>query len=460
MKLSLGILVSIFSSLSLFAVSFGDYDIEFDETDVFASIDEISDTISITTSTNVDENPNVDFTVNLEFLDHSCTQKVLYSSLALRSSCTFDIDIEDLEKIHKVNYTVYNESNEVISENFLELRLIGYDTTFSWENIEKTADYNSEASELTLGGKICHDIAPIYDNYYINLGFKDESQPRDSIYYEGNKFKWRAKAVLHHVPDTDCLEFTAIIKDSFSKNYQKLYSARIFSSTGDLEWNDDMLFPGEDVIEDDINWIVRGDYAYDYYGDSVKVKIFVPELGLEPSDQYTIKIDNGDDVELIYDIDQRYLYTEYEIYHNKLKEDRDYEIEYIIRGSDYQRVKEGSMKIRFNYNKSDFDTLSVKEQVQDQEISQEDIIEENESDIESSNTQESSQSESSELSPIEKAIDTFITRQRVKFPNSEDLKENLIKTTELLQNYAKVQPKYQKIIDEINEVIISRVSDM
>lgn len=438
-------------------ISNGENSIDWSDTDIFASIDENASTISIITSTSVEGEPDSEYEIDIDFLDYSCKEKLSYRLFNLRGNCIFDIDISQIEKKHKVILSVTDASSGQVTQVYLPLLLTGYNTSFSWKNIEKETEYDWGLHELTLWWKICHDTAPLYNGYTIEIGIDDSW-----IYGRWNNFKKKYSETLHHIQNTDCLEFSWVIKDSFSVNYETSYKVRIFDKTRRLEWEHDIMFPWADNLYHDeikeINWkMVKWDYAYNKSQDTVVIRIYVPNIPIKPSNSYTIDIDNRGNIELLYDPEMQYLYTQYIVEHDRDKDDRKYKIEYIIRWSDYQRKEEGDIKLKFDYFKTDFDNVQEEETVE--RITEKQTKKDSEVVVKQEHSQLETES-TLELSPIELAIDKFIQRQRLKFSDSQDLKDNLILTTQLLTNYANDNAKYAEVIEEINSFIMSRVEDM
>jgi hypothetical protein len=74
--------------------------------------------------------------------------------------------------------------------------------------------------------------------------------------------------------------------------------------------------------------------------------------------------------------------------------------------------------------------------------------------------EQESVNEQQEPSKLELAVDRLIEKQQQKYPETQDLKDNLNLTIKVLNIYAEGNMGYKSIIDELNSIIQTRINNM
>ncbi len=437
------------SLLLLISSVSADKSIDWDEWYILWTYDETSETLSIKSLISTDESITHRYSFEVKILDQECRGIYEYSSFQLSWSCDFSIPKDSLESLSKVKIIIINELNEVVEETVGVIELPWYESSFSWDNLKVESSYSTLDGILGMNWNICHDISELYNGYRIEFGsIESYKQVGDAVIKTVPTFKKEFYTTLTYNNKTNCLEFVANKKNIWSIDDSVAYGLRVYDNDNSEVWEGivRLVIKGEDNDEY-INWNTFSlDYIYDREANKVNILVYLPNINEAPSDTYSIEIDKKER-ELIYDSNKKQLYITYEIYHNRLKNDRDIRVDYVIRWSDYQKRGDGRINIRMDYHKNSYDSsleeeskIEIEEQKRE-EISIDPVVE-------------------STLSPMEIAVNEFIVRQRVKYPDDQELKDNLILTTKLLTKYGDSKPKYKSIIKELNALILQRVEDI
>lgn len=377
-----------------------------------------------------------DYLIRFDILWQTCEQETSYNSFYLWGECTIDSSLITLESKNKVKVEVYFDDN-IIFEDIYPLNIEWLDTTFSWSSWESSVEYNQTSWDLRLVASIQHDIWEFFDGYKFKLGkvknglylkdFSDGTRVLKSGNYFDKDFQW------YLTYSEGKLWFDILSGNSWEVEDEQFYVIEVYDEGNErIAYEDITMTIRTTADEDDINWkIVEGDSYLDEEAKLLYVKAYLKDIETLPTDEYFLFLWINQSYKFSFDESKNELSSMYSIRYEKWRDDRSKTISYSIKDSNHQTIDDWRFKIYVDYKKTSFDEFE-KQSVQ----------------------------EITKPSKLELAVDKLILKQQQKYVNTQDLKDNLIVTIQVLNIYAEKKPEYKSIISELNNIIQTRVDDM
>jgi len=359
-----------------------------------------------------------------------CEQKLEYESFYMKWECQVQIANTDIVWEYKLKNIILDQEGNILRKELLKFDVPWYEEDFFWEDIQiDYFDRKSVSDSLMVSWGFYHDITELYDSYRLRFYEINSDFSKKRIEWENLELKYNSEKSV--------LEFSAEIKNFWPKNNDKVYY-EIVNKYANVVWWWEFFYITEKWGDDDINWKgFEWGVLYDHKESQWYLRVYLLWVSSEPNDTYSITIDTKWESQkydwiLSYDDKNQELYLLVAYDGKRTKQNFTYK----IRWSSPINVGEGSFRI------------SQKENISISGSSKEYISE-----------KQSIEDEKKDKSKIEVAIDKFIEKQEKKYPDIEELVNNLELTQQALTLYAQKNRKYISIIEEINIIIWLRVEN-
>ena len=375
--------------------------------------------------------------------DEKCNETYSYNSFQLSWKCGIEVFEDKIQWLYKGKIIITSEDEDILYSNTFWIDIKGYDSNFSWRDFQTNSYYDKTKWELKLSWYLNHDVTELFDGYKIKLWSIDTSIVHNykgwKVHYDVEPFfNDEYSSSLTYDAENNRLQFSIYEKYKWSLKEDEFgYAFKVFDTEDEEVWSGVLSFTVfEQQQEDDINWkIVEGDSYFNEDEWLLYIKAYLTGINTSPNNKYSLFFSKDKNYIFNYDAARKELAVIYSVVYDKLKSDRSRTIWYSIKDGNYQTIDDGRFKIYVDYDKTDFSDVTP---LQEQE----------------------SVNEQQEPSKLELVVDRLIEKQQQKYPETQDLKDNLNLTIKVLNIYAEGNMGYKSIIDELNSIIQTRINNM
>lgn len=138
-----------------------------DDTHIYAQYDEKKQTLTLQPSITLSKDPKTLYTASMQIQNYECETELTYKSFRIKGFCDFEIWEENIEWIYKVSIQIKDETDEEVYNDFYEVKIPKYESSFSWNDFETEIIEDEKNWKKTLKWYIKDDLSELYHGYKI-----------------------------------------------------------------------------------------------------------------------------------------------------------------------------------------------------------------------------------------------------------------------------------------------------